>query len=317
MSRAATLIYNPNSGGADEISARELQDALHAAGFEPVYEATSSERDLDPILEDVEGLVVAAGGDGTLRAVATRLIGKDAALALIPLGTANNIAKALCIEGTPQRLIAGLENPRKRPFDVGFVQAPWGEDYFLEGMGCGVYADALTDYDPDEGKSFFRAVDAVFSLIKDYEPKRLQVKLDGKDLSCESVALEILNTAATGPRLRLAPDADPSDGLLDVVQICKHHRSNLLRYATNMLAESLERLPGVEVLRGERLEMVWTGFPLHIDAEVRPERGRRPPDRPPAKGARPSRGGGETQTVSVEVLKGAFTFWLPGEETLD
>lgn len=112
-------------------------EALIKAGYQPVYRATSSEEDLDHALDGVHGLVVVGGGDGTVRAVASRLIGKNIPLAVIPSGTANNIARALGIEGNSLEIIAGLEQPMRRYYDVGKVQAPWGEDYFLEAAGYG------------------------------------------------------------------------------------------------------------------------------------------------------------------------------------
>ena len=55
----ANLIYNPNSGGTDGVSPDELCAGLAAAGYDPVYEPTNSEADLDALLKRVEGRVVA------------------------------------------------------------------------------------------------------------------------------------------------------------------------------------------------------------------------------------------------------------------
>ena len=92
----AQLIYNAKAGGLSSSPKKEnLLNALQEAGFDPVYKETNEEEDLDRVLADAEGLVVAAGGDGTVRAVALRLLGRDVPLAIPPMGTANNIAKSL------------------------------------------------------------------------------------------------------------------------------------------------------------------------------------------------------------------------------
>ena len=307
----ATLIYNASSGGANSASAEDLQEALQNAGFQPVYKATSREEDLDDALKDAAGLVVVAGGDGTVRAVATRLIGKDLPLTLLPLGTANNVARTLGLEGSPIALIEGLASAEQRPFDVGHVRSPWGEDYFLEALGCGLFADLLYDYDPEEGKSVLRAVDTVREVLVGYEPKAWQVTLDGEELSGEFVALEVLNTQATGPRLRLAPDADPSDGLFDVVCVREPKSAGLLNYLGGLLSDTFDSLENVDILKGTHLKIAWNGSPIHIDAELRPKKEPDAPGTQPALGARPPSQSGTDALVEVRMMANALTFWLP------
>lgn len=291
----ATLIYNQSAGGIDQVTVDELLGALRECGYAPVYKATSREDDLDTVLEDATGLVVVAGGDGTLRAVATRVIGKPVSLCPIPLGTANNICRGLCVEGSPLEIIAGLQTYEPHLFDVGRVDAPWGQDTFLEAFGCGLYADALATYEPERGKSVVRALQTMSQTLVDVQTYHWMLTLDGADLSGHYLLLEVLNTAATGPRLELAPGASTNDGLLDVVRV---HPSDVyhLEYVRGLLFGDIEEIPGVEVTRGQRLELHWTGFPLHLDGEVRPPAGWR----------------GDAATLTVEVLPGALEFWLPG-----
>ena len=126
MARQATLIFNPNAGG-DSLHAEDLLDALRDAGFDPAYTPTESEEELKPLLDKTEGLVVAAGGDGTLRAVALHLIEKRGVeLALIPLGTANNIANTLNLSGEPTDLICTLEGCGRASLRRGPGRGPLG-----------------------------------------------------------------------------------------------------------------------------------------------------------------------------------------------
>lgn len=308
----ALLIYNGKAKDVESVSPDELQQALLEVGYQPVYKATSSEEDLDEILREAEGLVVVAGGDGTLRAVATRIIEKDVALCLLPLGTANNVAKALDIERAPLEIIANLEVPAKRHFDVGYVQGPWGEDFFLEGMGWGFYANALAEYDPNAGKSWLRSIKATVKSVSEHHVYSSPVFLDGRDISGDLIWLEVMNTPAIGPRLKLAPDANPSDGLFEIVCVTDDDNDNLLTYATNLVAEELVDLPNVELLQGRELEFDWSGFAVHIDAEVRPEESERPSDWEPAIGAKPHyMASSGTSVVTVKILPKALEFWLP------
>ncbi len=311
----ATLIYNGNAGGVNGNKIGAFAEALHEAGYEPICKATSSEEELDPILENVEGLVIAAGGDGTFRAVASRLIGKDAALAALPMGTANNICNSLGVEGKPLELLKGLAHAKRCPLDVGFVRAPWGEDYFFEAMGFGIYADVLAAYDPNNGKSVPRAVRALAETLNDYEPFPLEATLDGEDVSGHYLLFEVLNTPTMGPRLRIAPDASPRDGFFEVVRLSEDNRVGFLGYVGSLLTDNVDDLPNVQTARGKKLELHWRGEPVHIDAEVRPQRSERPSDRNPAIGARPAVGNARDGLITVEILAGALEFWLPQRET--
>lgn len=293
----------------NSITADDLIEALRQAGYDCVYTETDSEADLDPILADAEGLIVAAGGDGTVRAVVTRVIGQDVALAVVPLGTANNIGRTLGMEGPPLQIVAGLESPRKRPFDVGHVESPWDQRYFLEALGYGFYADTLAAYRPDEGKSILRGIDAIRETLVDYKPHACQMTLDGEDISGQYLMVEVLNTPAFGPRLKVAPDADPGDGLLEIVRIRQDFRDGWLDYLANLMTEDLEDLPSVERTRGKKLEIRWTGFPIHIDAEVRPETVIQSGVRKPLNDVRDN--GAKESFITVEVMPNAIEVWLP------
>lgn len=291
----ASLIYNPNSGGAKKVEASAFMKALYDIGFDPVHRYTASEDDLDKVLEKADGLIVAVGGDGTARAVATRLLERDNPLAVIPLGTANNIGRTLGIEGEPLELIKGLANKTVCHYDVGKVSGPWGDKHFLEAMGFGLFADILEDYDPDQGKSVARAAETVRDILLNYDARQWNVTVDDEDISGKFVALEVLNTKATGPRLHLAPDADPTDGAFDVICVHEPQDVTLIDYATSLLSGKFDELPNVRRLKGTRIDLNWCGDPLHVDDEVQ---GR--------KNAKDN----ETR-IQVSLLPHALEVWLP------
>jgi diacylglycerol kinase family enzyme len=113
--------------------------------------------------------------------------------------------------------------------------------------------------------------------------------------------VEVLNTRATGSRLKLAPDADPGDGLLDVVCIREDDCDNLLRYAKAVLDEKLDELPSVESYRGRQPQLVWDGFPVHLDAKV--------PSHPSEENPRHEHS--EGGVVTINILPNALDVWLP------
>ena len=306
--QAATLIYNADSGDADTLSPDELSEHFSEAGYNLAYEPTESESDLSAALRDPEGLVVVAGGDGTVRGVICQLLESDAqskpSLTILPLGTANNIGKTLGLPKNTEDLIMRLAEPERCSFDVGRIEAPWGKDYFIEGAGLGLYADMLTHYDPEEGKSVLRALGTVKDILFDAKARDISFKVDGEALSGSIIALEILNTQAIGPRLRLVSDASPSDGLFDIATVYKPEGVSLANYALSLLNDSFDSLENVSVRRGKTVEITWQGEPFHVDAEVRPSATDHLEE---VKGEKLAHDG----KIVLENLAGALELWLP------
>ena len=114
--------------------------ALAEAGHHATYQSTK-EPGFKKALKQPADLVLAAGGDGTIGKVAFRLIDSGIPLSVLPLGTANNLARALGFVASPEEIIARLEGGKKQVFDVGLATGPWGERYFFEGVGGGLLAD--------------------------------------------------------------------------------------------------------------------------------------------------------------------------------
>src|SRR3954470_21948090 len=146
-----TLIHNPGAGkeGMDE---RALKKLLRRAGHKVRYQS-AKEPGWKKALGKRADLIVIAGGDGTVGRVTRRMPGHDVPVALLPTGTANNIARSLGQHERPfEELVRGWENARRLTLDIGVAEGPWGERYFVEGVGAGVFADLLAGSDPKEAK---------------------------------------------------------------------------------------------------------------------------------------------------------------------
>jgi hypothetical protein len=205
------------------------------------------------------------------------------------------------------------------------VTSPWGVDYFLEAFGYGLYADLLYFYAPEQGKSLLRSISALSKTLSTPRRHICRVTLDGEEITGEFLMLEALNTTAMGPRVKLAPDADPDDGLFEVVRIREDKRDSLLAYINGLLTETLDELPSVEVSRGRRLEITCNeGFPFHVDAEVIPYTASALEPNPGGDDKGDEQQSGETQTTEarydfpcpegpmvVEILPRALEIWLP------
>jgi diacylglycerol kinase family enzyme len=234
-------------------------------------------------LEDPGDLVAVVGGDGTICAVADRLVGRRVPIAVLPLGTANNISNTLGLAGLPlERLIAGWSAALRIGFDAGLVLAPWGMTRFIERIGVGLLALAIARPSARNDIALAHLINREGSVtssliwlreqLRDCPAKELKITLDGADLSGEYIMLEVMNIQHIGPSLHIAPDADPGDGLLEVVLVSKHERDKLVDYLGSRAEGNRQPLQW-EIPRGQRLQLQWDGSDSHIDDRAWPCRG--------------------------------------------
>ena len=114
-----TLIHNPDAGGDNQPSGDDLLELIHKAGHSATFQS-SKDAGWDKVLQEAADVVAVAGGDGMVGQVAKRMIGKRIPIAILPMGTANNVATMLGVKDrTIDELIFGWTSARRVKFDVG------------------------------------------------------------------------------------------------------------------------------------------------------------------------------------------------------
>ena len=274
-----TLIHNPGAGRQGAGQAAALRRLLKDCGYRVRYQS-AKERGWKAALKEPADLVIVAGGDGTVARVTRRMVGRRIPLALLPAGTANNIARSLGLVERPwEELARHLQDARRIMLVVGIAVGPWGERYFVEGIGAGLFAELLGTPEADTLKARKSPVESGLRRLRDIaarcEPVDIAARLDGRDISGRYLLLEALNLPYVGPNLHLAAESRPGDGQLDVVLVGEAERDRLVHYLEHW-QENRERLAVLPTLRGRRLQIEWTGFALHIDDKLRPKADAKP-----------------------------------------
>jgi diacylglycerol kinase family enzyme len=267
-----TLMHNPEAGDARH-GKKELVAALAKAGHQATYQSTKKS-DYKIALKKPTDLVLVAGGDGTVVKVACRLIDTGIPLSVLPLGTANNLARSLGFVASPEEIIAQLQGGQKRPFDIGVARSPWGRRYFFEAIGGGLFAEYVRAA-TGEGKKtkevsrereMARHVSLLHRMLDDYPAQRWQIDIDGKDISDRYVLWEAMNIRSVGPALYLASQAATKDGQLDFVCAREADRSLLMDHLEARLAEKKHKFP-LPIRRFHQLRIVLGESALHLDDE--------------------------------------------------
>jgi diacylglycerol kinase (ATP) len=260
----ALLLHNP-SAGSGQPSPRALMALLRRAGLAPTY-VSSKDPDYQKRLQRPTDLMIVAGGDGTVAKAILAVSHRHLPLAVLPLGTANNIACALGIEGKPKDVVATWERAKARRFDIGKAKGPWGVRPFVESVGLGSLARSMgrvddKSHEPADKIAAGRAA-LRRALSKDRPLKRALI-VDGHEVDGAFLLVEVLNVGYVGPGLPLVSWADPGDGLLDVICVEKSRRAEMLEWI-----DKPDGLPPVTLRRGRKVEFAWDGTPLRFDDEL-------------------------------------------------
>lgn len=207
--------------------------------------------------------IVAGGGDGTLRDVAEAmgLAGTSASLVLLPLGTANDFAKAAGVPLEPLAALLLLDAPA-RPVDLGRV----GDQLFLN-MATGGFGTQVTANTSEDLKKILGGAAYLFTGLSRFsELQAASVELQGPDFqwSGDLLALGIGNGRQAGGGHVLCPEARIDDGLLDV-SILPAPQEVVGALRDLLAGDGLfvrTRLPWVEIRSAQGLDINLDGEPL-------------------------------------------------------
>ena len=170
--------------------------------------------------------VVLLGGDGTVHTAANLPFGPE--LALLPAGRANNVARVLSI---PTDLSAAAElaaNGRVRPIDLISATNGARSTLAVEGVSVGFHAVARASYRAPNSADVRAAVRSALSAARRFDGVSLCVSSDGDAEMLSLGQLFVANLPLFAFGLRVAPEARPADGLLDVVALPWEGRARIL-----------------------------------------------------------------------------------------
>ena len=234
-----SLFYNPGAGEGESLN--HIRKTLERQGH-TVVQVVKEEADLRQLLATPTDLVVAAGGDGTVSAVARLLAGHGTPLAILPTGTANNIARSVGTHASLEDASRRWRTRDPQKFDVGVVVGDWGESRFVEGVGAGFIPAGIREMDarpPDEQDSteskLEQAIAKYRAILSQLRPRPTTLTLDGIVTNGDFLLVEVLNIRSIGPNLELSHEASPSDGLLTVVTATEKDREAISDYLKRLL----------------------------------------------------------------------------------
>lgn len=267
------LLHNPNAGDKNHTK-ETLVKQITDKGFKCRYKSIKEEG-WEDVGEDID-MVAVASGDGAIRKVVRMLLNrslkqKTFPIGIIPMGTANNIAKSL---GAPIDNYEAIDVWSKgivQKHDIGILYNVPGEEFFMEGIGYGIFPELMKQMKKrgkekieDPEKKLTTTLKLLHELILNYKATPCQIDVDGRQFSGKYLLVEVMNTKAIGPNLVLSEKAVPDDSVFEVVMVPESQRQLLADYVAGKLNGN-ENPPALQMVQGAHIEIDWLGKEMHVD----------------------------------------------------
>jgi diacylglycerol kinase (ATP) len=267
------VIVNPKAGsGAGARAAPEIKRAFERAGAVADLRATEGPGDAGRLARECRGesvdVLAVVGGDGTMNEVAQAYLGEDGEprpgppLGLIPFGTGGDFRRTLDLPVKIEDAVTRIVTSEPRPIDLGILEVTTHEGarvtkafVNIASFGLGGLTDRIVNDGPKwlGGKAAFY-LGTVRGLAL-YRNAPVRVKVDGKVFVEEPIVnVAIANGRYFGGGMMIAPTADPSDGVLEVVSIGNLDRLAVLALTPYVYSGKHLTRPGIAIARGSLIE---------------------------------------------------------------
>ncbi|NEN04776.1 diacylglycerol kinase [Diaminobutyricibacter tongyongensis] len=230
--KVAAVIYNPIKVDLDALREVVAAEAVAAGWGETIWKETTVEDVGQGVTQEAldhgADLIIVAGGDGTVRAVAEAVRGSDAVVALVPSGTGNLLARNLkLVLDDMKASIHAAFTGTDRQIDLGMIDIERDDSSrdrhaFVVMAGMGIDAKMIQNTDEDlKAKAGWAAyVDAIAKSLRDPDELHLDYQLDdGKRRRATLDTIIIGNCGSLPGKIVLMPDAVVDDGVFDLLMM--------------------------------------------------------------------------------------------------
>jgi YegS/Rv2252/BmrU family lipid kinase len=256
VSRRFALLVNPAAGGGRSLKALPAVTAELDRLGAPHHTITT--RSIDHAAEEAARAgeagetVIAVGGDGLLRPVASALKSTGGAVALVPCGRGNDLARVLGVPRDPVEAARLAVEGGERELDVASVD---GTPYLgIASFGFDSDANRIAnDARLIRGDAVY--LYAALRALAAWKPAGFEVTVDGARHKMSGYSVAVGNSRSFGGGMLLLPHAELDDGKLDVLLVKDASKPAFLRGLAQVFRGAHLDSANVEVLRGEVIEV--------------------------------------------------------------
>jgi YegS/Rv2252/BmrU family lipid kinase len=269
MSSRALLLVNRHAREGE----KRLPDAIHyleQLGFNLIQESVESPHELAEIIQRYQNkvdVVIVGGGDGTLNAAVDGLVNTDLPLGILPLGTANDLARTLGIPNSLPEACKIIATGQARRIDLGLVN----NKYFFNVASLGLSVK-ITQRLTKEAKRRWGVLAYAVTAIKviwESRPFTAEIRFDGKSILVKTVQIAVGNGRYYGGGMAVVHDATIDDQRLDLYSLEIKHWWQIIPLLPAMRGGRHINSQYVRALAGKEFE-IYTRKPrpINTDGEI-------------------------------------------------
>lgn len=262
------FIANPISGANHPVDwAALIETHLDQTAFDYELTFTRARGDATNLAREAADkgidIVCAIGGDGTINETAQGLIGSSTALAIIPRGSGNGLARHLGIPLVPKDAIGFLHHRIAKKMDVGYLN----DQLFLCAAGIGFDAKVADAFDQFGKRGLFSYLYLAFKTYIQYKPATYELVVEDQSMTIKAFFVAFANASQYGNNAYIAPQANIADGMLDLVIIKPFPIWRSIAIIIKTFTRSLHRSSFVTTIPFKNLTLNSPGLLAHVDGE--------------------------------------------------
>lgn len=268
MRKKILFIVNPIAGVGRYVSVvANLNEMLDKEKFDHSIVFTKAPKHATALSKEAADknydIVVAVGGDGTVHETGKGLIGTNTALAIIPRGSGNGMARNLRIPVRIKRNLKVLNDCKIIKIDTVNIN----KDKFLGIAGVGFDAKVAWEFSKYGKRGLPSYIKISLREFKKYIPENYEINIDGVSFCRKAFMISFANSAQFGGNAVIAPGAKIFDGKIDVSILDKFPLNALPNMAYKLFTNSIDKSKYLEIIRGEEVTVKQPHDYIHLDGE--------------------------------------------------
>ncbi len=264
------VVLNPIAGARRKINLEQKFKEWMGSSLEVYFQYwESADFDItnaikDRIKDDGFDIVAAAGGDGTVNRTARALVNTNTVFAILPLGSGNGLARHFKIPMNLEKAAGVITKGKTIKMDTCQIN---DENFFCTaGTGFDAHIGNLFANSGKRGFSTYTKI--VGREFKNYKPSSYRIVADGKEININAFLVTVANANQYGNNVYISPDADITDGLMNVVVLKPFGLIHAPALVGRMFLKNMHKAALVETFKAKQVDVFRNDSgPIHFDGE--------------------------------------------------
>jgi YegS/Rv2252/BmrU family lipid kinase len=268
LKKKICFIINPISGiGRQKVIEKLIDEELDRSLFEYEIAYTKAAKHATELAaaaaRNNADIVVAVGGDGSVNETAKGLIHSETAMAIIPTGSGNGLARHLNIPLDLKKAMHAINTGKTIRID----SIKMNDDVFVNVAGVGFDAHIGWEFARFGKRGFSSYLKVIMREFPRYKAQDFELTIDGKKMLKNAYLISFANGSQWGNNAYIAPSADISDGVMDIAILSDFKFMSGLAIGYRLFKRTLERSSYLEIIKAKEVQVKQPASIAHIDGE--------------------------------------------------